>query len=178
MANRLTGDKSMTTDSLENGRLPLFRNFDEHGNPIGRPRTLLIDSEQVIGRALRRQSYDLNEEELFNVEYADILGIPFDFTAKPVVAPPQKPRETIQVKAVRPERDHLEIRFPRVAGYRVELPEERLTAEFNVENKSLGDRLAPLSYQWKSILRRRSKPSLIKWLKGSFFNPSRKYVIP
>jgi type III restriction enzyme len=48
-----------------------------------------------------------------------------------VVAPPQKPRETIQVKAVRPDRDHLEIRFPRVAGYRVELPEERLTAEFN-----------------------------------------------
>ncbi len=72
--------------------------------------------EQVIGRALRRQSYDLNEEGLFNVEYADVLGIPFDFTAKPVVAPPQPPRETIQVKAVRPERDALEIRFPRVAG--------------------------------------------------------------
>src|SRR5436305_13273104 len=36
---------------------------------------------QVIGRALRRQSYDLNEDELFNVEYADVLGIPFDFTA-------------------------------------------------------------------------------------------------
>src|SRR5258707_8138608 len=87
--------------------------------------------EQVIGRALRRQSYDLNEENLFNTEYADILGIPFDFTAKPVVAPPQPPRETVQVKAVRPERDHLEIRFPRVSGYRVELPEERLKAEFN-----------------------------------------------
>jgi hypothetical protein len=39
--------------------------------------------EQVIGRALRRQSYDLNEEGLFNVEYADVLGVPFDFTAKP-----------------------------------------------------------------------------------------------
>ena len=87
--------------------------------------------EQVIGRALRRQSYDLNEEELFNVEYADVLGIPFDFTAKPVVAPPQPPRETIQVKAIRPDRDALEIRFPRVEGYRVELPEERLKAEFN-----------------------------------------------
>ena len=65
--------------------------------------------EQVIGRALRRQSYDLNEDGpdkgLFSVEYADILGIPFDFTAKPVPAPPQPPRETIQVKAVRPERD-------------------------------------------------------------------------
>ena len=85
--------------------------------------------EQVIGRALRRQSYDLNEEGLFNVEYADVFGIPFDFTAKPVVAPPQPPRETVQVKAVRPERDALEIRFPRVEGYRVELPEERLTAD-------------------------------------------------
>lgn len=87
--------------------------------------------EQVIGRALRRQSYELNEEGMFNVEYADVLGIPFDFTAKPVVAPPQPPRETIQVKAVRPDRDPLEIRFPRVAGYRVELPGEKLEAQFN-----------------------------------------------
>ena len=90
--------------------------------------------EQVIGRALRRQSYELNEDNRFNVEYADVLGIPFDFTAKPVVAPPRPPRETIHVKAVRPERDPLEIRFPRVAGYRVELPEERLTAEFNADS--------------------------------------------
>jgi type III restriction enzyme len=90
--------------------------------------------EQVIGRALRRQSYELNEENLFNVEYADVLGIPFDFTAKPVVAPPQPPRETIQVRAMRPERDALEIRFPRVEGYRVELPEERLTAHFNEDS--------------------------------------------
>ena len=70
--------------------------------------------EQVIGRALRRQSYELNNDGLFNVEYADVLGIPFDFNAEPVVAPPQPPRETVHVKAVRPERDALEIRFPRV----------------------------------------------------------------
>jgi type III restriction enzyme len=51
-----------------------------------------------------------------------------------VVAPPQPPRETVQVRAVRPDRDHLEIRFPRVEGYRVELPEDRLTAEFNADS--------------------------------------------
>jgi type III restriction enzyme len=211
----------------QNGRFPLFRNFDDNGNPLARPNTLLIDSEQlesgdaldknfrsmasdeieqfrreivertgdarqaenitdqellrevmntvgkegrlgggircvvsvsmltegwdantvthvlgvrafgtqllceqVIGRALRRQSYDLNEEGKFNVEYADVLGIPFDFTAEPVVSHPQPPRETVHVHAVSPERDHLEIRFPRVAGYRIELPEERLKANF------------------------------------------------
>lgn len=219
------------SSTLENGRLELFRNFDEHGNPLPRPNTLLIDSEQlesgealddnfrgmaadeierfrreivertgdqrqaegltdqdllrevmntvgkhgrlgesircvvsvsmltegwdantvthvlgvrafgtqllceqVIGRALRRESYDLNDEGLFDVRYADVLGIPFDFTAKPVIAPPQPPRETVHVKAMRPERDALEISFPRVEGYRVELPEERLTAKFNEDS--------------------------------------------
>src|SRR5262249_13973294 len=40
-------------ETLENGRLALFRNFDEHGNPLGRPNTLLIDSEQLeSGEAL------------------------------------------------------------------------------------------------------------------------------
>jgi type III restriction enzyme len=90
--------------------------------------------EQVIGRALRRQSYEVNAEGLFNPEYADIFGIPFDFTAKPVVVRPQPPRQTIQVRAVRPERDHLEIRFPRVQGYRVELPDERLAAKFTEDS--------------------------------------------
>lgn len=90
--------------------------------------------EQVVGRALRRQSYDLNEENLFDVEYADILGIPFDFTAKPVISKPQTPRESVHVHAMRPERDQLEIQFPRVQGYRVELPDERLEAKFTPDS--------------------------------------------
>ena len=80
--------------------------------------------EQVVGRALRRQSYDLNEEGMFNPEYADILGIPFDFTAKPVVVKPAKPPRPSRA-APCGEREALEITFPRVAGYRVELPNER-----------------------------------------------------
>jgi type III restriction enzyme len=91
--------------------------------------------EQVIGRALRRQSYELNEEGKFNVEYADVLGIPFDFNAEPAIAKPVKPRETVTVKAIKPERDAHEIRFPRVQGYRVVLPEETVSAVFNDDSR-------------------------------------------
>ena len=91
--------------------------------------------EQVVGRALRRQSYDLTEDGLFSVEYADILGIPFDFTAKPVISSPKTPRPTVRVCAVSPERNPLEIRYPRVVGYRVELPEQGLSARFNKDSR-------------------------------------------
>ncbi len=89
--------------------------------------------EQVVGRGLRRYSYELNDEGIFNVEYADIMGIPFDFTAKPQVAPVKPPRKTERVKAMK-ERAALEIVFPRVVGYRVDLPEERLTANFTADS--------------------------------------------
>jgi type III restriction enzyme len=90
--------------------------------------------EQVVGRGLRRQSYELNSDGLFDVEYSDILGIPFDFTAKPVVATPKPPKPTVRVHAVRPERDALELTFPRVTGYRAEIPEGRLTASFTADS--------------------------------------------
>ena len=86
--------------------------------------------EQVVGRALRRQSYDLNDDGLFDVEYADVLGVPFDFNAQPVIANRKAPPSTERVMAVRPDRDHLEIRFPRVTGYRVDPPRDELAAEF------------------------------------------------
>ena len=90
--------------------------------------------EQVIGRALRRQSYELNDEGLFDVEYADVFGVPFDFTAEPVPAPRPNVKPTIAVRAISPERDHAEIRFPRVEGYRVELPEDHVAAAFTADS--------------------------------------------
>ncbi len=91
--------------------------------------------EQAVGRALRRPSYELNQETgLLPVEYADVFGIPFDFAAEPVPAKPQKPQRRTEVKAITPDRDACEIRFPRVAGYRVQLPEERLQANFNKDS--------------------------------------------
>ena len=86
--------------------------------------------EQVIGRALRRQSYELNEDDLLmsstrmSWAFRSILRLSRCGSAEAAA-------RDVQVRAVRPERDALEICFPRVAGYRVELPEERLKAEFN-----------------------------------------------
>ena len=90
--------------------------------------------EQVVGRALRRQSYELNESGKFDVEYADVLGVPFDFASDARPAPPVPPKPTVRVRAVSPERDALEIAFPRAAGYRVDLPNDRVTARFNEDS--------------------------------------------
>jgi type III restriction enzyme len=91
--------------------------------------------EQVIGRALRRQSYDLNEKGHFDVEYADVLGIPFNFASESVPAKITPPVERLHVHAVSPDRDHLEINFPRVIGYRVAKPPRKLKAVFAEDDR-------------------------------------------
>lgn len=90
--------------------------------------------EQVVGRGLRRQSYELNKDGLFDVEYADIMGIPFDFARSPQKVDPKPPKPVTRVHAIA-ERADLEIRFPRVSGYRRELPSERLNAEFDEDSR-------------------------------------------
>jgi len=98
--------------------------------------------EQVVGRGLRRQSYELNEDGLFDVEYADVLGIPFDFTAKPVIVKVTPPKVVTRVHAVKERaalRPELEIAFPRVEGYRVDLPDERISASFTEDSRLVVD---------------------------------------
>ena len=90
--------------------------------------------EQVVGRALRRQSYELNAEGLFDVEYADILGIPFDFAAEAVIAPPKAPKPVTRVHAVG-GREALTISFPRVTGYRKDLADDEITAVFTEDSR-------------------------------------------
>lgn len=71
--------------------------------------------EQVVGRGLRRSQYhDLTVEEV-----AKVYGVPFELiplkaTEKGKPVPPPKVHH---VYALTPQRDHLEIRFPRVEGY-------------------------------------------------------------
>ncbi len=94
--------------------------------------------EQVVGRGLRRVSYDPDENEMFTAEYADILGIPFAFAAQPAVAPPQKPKKVTRVHAIE-DRIALEIRFPNVRGYRVVLPREKLVPKFTKDSRLVLD---------------------------------------
>src|SRR5207244_12559525 len=62
--------------------------------------------EQVIGRALRRLSYEPGEtrdqsgNRLLDAEYADILGIPFDFATEPVKLDKKPPKPVTRVFAV------------------------------------------------------------------------------
>ena len=73
--------------------------------------------EQVIGRGLRRISYDVGEDGLMSEEVATVLGVPLSaFTVKATgaVKPPQKRHHIHAVDS----RRHLEIKFPRVEGYR------------------------------------------------------------
>jgi type III restriction enzyme len=90
--------------------------------------------EQVVGRGLRRLSYDLNHDDKFDVEYAQVMGIPFSFTAAAVAAPPTRPKIATHVHAVA-DRAELEITFPRVEGFRVELPSENLRAAFDEDSR-------------------------------------------
>ena len=97
--------------------------------------------EQVLGRGLRRASYALNADGRFDAEYADIFGVPFRGipTAGMVeTRNPATPRIGTQVVAV-PERliarPWLEIRFPRVVGYRFDAPAEQLRATFDAAHR-------------------------------------------
>ena len=79
--------------------------------------------EQVVGRGLRRRSYDVNEQGLFDPEYANVYGVPFAFipTDKPI-GPEQPPKPTTLVQSIR-GREDARITFPRLVGYRLETPE-------------------------------------------------------
>ena len=87
--------------------------------------------EQVVGRALRRISYSPNDDGHFDPEYAEVFGVPFSFIPCSGSQPNPKPGPIpTRVRTVE-GREACEITFPRVQGYRFDLPTERLTAKFS-----------------------------------------------
>ncbi|AMV38779.1 BPTD_3080 family restriction endonuclease [Planctomyces sp. SH-PL62] len=99
--------------------------------------------EQVMGRGLRRRSYAVGDDGMMAPEYADIFGVPF--TGFPVAGLPEErapaaPKPGKAVRAV-PERlidaPWLEVTFPRVVGYRFDVPADRLAARFDATHREV-----------------------------------------
>ena len=87
--------------------------------------------EQVVGRALRRRSYEPDDTGMLEAEYAEIYGVPFAFipASGSVIDPKPSPLPT-RVRAL-PERAYAELTFPNLTGYRFDLEPQRLTHQFS-----------------------------------------------
>jgi type III restriction enzyme len=118
--------------------------------------------EQVVGRGLRRTSYDVGENDRLSEEVAKILGVPFEivpFKANP--KGPNVPRPKPHHVHALPERAALEIRFPRVEGYRQAI-RNRLKVDWSgMPRLVLNPRHIPPEIEMKAALpTNRGRPSL------------------
>ncbi|MBA2373618.1 MAG: restriction endonuclease subunit R, partial [Chloroflexi bacterium] len=89
--------------------------------------------EQVVGRALRRASYDPGPDGLFEPEYAEVYGVPFSFLSVSGRGRVKVAKAVREVRAL-PERSALRIEFPRLVGYRYEMPTDHLEARFDASS--------------------------------------------
>jgi type III restriction enzyme len=73
--------------------------------------------EQVVGRGLRRTSYDVDPNTgLFKAEYVNIFGVPFTFMpheGDEDALPPPPPQPAARIQAL-PERKELEVTWPNI----------------------------------------------------------------
>ena len=71
--------------------------------------------EQVVGRGLRRTSYELNKDGQFDPEYVNIFGVPFTFIPHedPGDIKPRPPKPTTRVEVLK-DRLSLDIEWPNV----------------------------------------------------------------
>lgn len=128
--------------------------------------------EQVVGRALRRMSYALSpislevdgstiEIESFEPEYAEVYGVPFSFIpSSGSIVTPKKQRPITHIRALE-DRISCELTYPRVIGYRYELPSEKLEASFTYSSKlAITPKDVPTETEVSSILGEAGKHSL------------------
>jgi type III restriction enzyme len=72
--------------------------------------------EQVVGRGLRRTSYDVGKDGLFEAEYVNIFGVPFTFLPHEGGSdgtPPPPPAPKTEIKPVKEKTPH-SLTFPNV----------------------------------------------------------------
>lgn len=119
--------------------------------------------EQVVGRGLRRASYetemltlDVNNKtvafEAFPPEYAEVYGIPFSFIPSTGTAKIQPHRNFTHVRALE-DRIQCEMTFPRLNGYRYHIAAETLSALFDEDSHfALSTAELPTKTETASIL--------------------------
>ncbi len=87
--------------------------------------------EQVVGRGLRRASYDIGEDGLLSEEVVKVFGVPFEvipFKANEGAQTSPK-QERRHVHAL-PSKAHLAITFPRVEGFQQQV-RNRISVDWN-----------------------------------------------
>ena len=115
--------------------------------------------EQVVGRGLRRRSYELTEDGKFEEEVAKILGVPFEvvpFKQSTGPRPRRQPRHHVQALA---ERARFAIEFPRVEGYQQAI-RNRVTVDWDrVAPVRIDPMKIPDEVKLKSTLLKEGRPS-------------------
>lgn len=116
--------------------------------------------EQVVGRGLRRRSYDLTEDGTFGEEVAKILGVPFEVVPfKQRTGPRPRRQQNEHVRAL-PERTMYAISYPRVEGYQQAI-RNRIAVDWGRIAKVTVDPMnIPDEVRLKSTLLNKGRPSL------------------
>jgi type III restriction enzyme len=80
-------------------------------------------------------NYTTNEKGKFDPQYAEVYGVPFSFI--PCSGSAKEPKPGPMPTRVRALEDRIacEITFPRLLGYRYDLPAEKLSARFSEESR-------------------------------------------
>ena len=114
--------------------------------------------EQVVGRGLRRTSYETeklstdSELETFPPEYAEVYGIPFSFIPSSGTTKIQPTRKYTHVRALE-DRIDCEIIFPRLEGYRYQFEGDKIAARFDQDSHyALSTEETPTKTKTASIL--------------------------
>lgn len=118
--------------------------------------------EQVVGRGLRRVSYDLTEDGKFSEEIAQILGVPFEvipFKQRDGGKPPPSRQTHVQALATRTD---YEIRYPRVEGYQQQI-RNRVAVDWDtIASVKVDPMKIPDEVKLKSTLLNKGRPSLLE----------------
>ncbi len=119
--------------------------------------------EQVVGRGLRRMSYEVGPDGLMTEEVAKVLGVPFEVIPfkqnKGGSTPPPVKRHHIHAV---PEKAAFAVRFPRVEGFRQAIRNKVKVDWSSVPTLKLDPTNIPTEVQMKAaLLNNKGRPSLM-----------------